>query len=149
MDYLLDTDIWIHFIRKTPQYESLLNPIFADDNRLFMSIVTAGELNSFAMRNKWGKSKRKDLTILIDEVQVVPISRMEITEIYASIDTFSQGTHPTYTLPIGVSARNMGKNDLWIAATAKLLDVTLVTTDKDFDHLNGIFLPVIRLEISK
>jgi tRNA(fMet)-specific endonuclease VapC len=30
----------------------------------------------------------------------------------------------------------MGKNDLWIAATARVLGLTLLTTDKDFDHLH-------------
>ncbi|XHR98373.1 PIN domain-containing protein [Mucilaginibacter sp. UC70_90] len=35
-----------------------------------------------------------------------------------------------------------GKNDLWIAATAALLGLTLVTTDKDFDHLHQIFMEV-------
>jgi hypothetical protein len=29
----------------------------------------------------------------------------------------------------------MGKNDLWIAALAKFHDLTLLTTDHDFDHL--------------
>jgi tRNA(fMet)-specific endonuclease VapC len=33
------------------------------------------------------------------------------------------------------SARNMGKNDIWIAATARVLGATLLTTDKDFNHL--------------
>lgn len=32
-------------------------------------------------------------------------------------------------------ARNMGKNDLWIAASAKAAGATLLTTDGDFDHL--------------
>ena len=31
-----------------------------------------------------------------------------------------------------MTARNMGKNDVWIAATAYVLRATLVTTDKDF-----------------
>jgi tRNA(fMet)-specific endonuclease VapC len=34
----------------------------------------------------------------------------------------------------------MGKNDLWIAATASLLNLKLVTTDGDFDHLDSSFL---------
>jgi tRNA(fMet)-specific endonuclease VapC len=34
----------------------------------------------------------------------------------------------------------MGKNDLWIAATASLLNLTFVTTDKDFNHLHNHFL---------
>lgn len=31
----------------------------------------------------------------------------------------------------------LGQNDMWIAATAHVLDCELVTTDKDFDHLHG------------
>jgi predicted nucleic acid-binding protein len=45
-----------------------------------------------------------------------------------------------------MTARNMGKNDLWIAATASVQSATLITTDKDFDHLNGVFLPVIYVD---
>jgi hypothetical protein len=30
----------------------------------------------------------------------------------------------------------MGKNDLWIASAAKATGATLMTTDKDFDHLH-------------
>ena len=36
----------------------------------------------------------------------------------------------------------MGKNDLWIAATAALLGLKLVTTDADFNHLHQIFIEV-------
>ena len=39
-----------------------------------------------------------------------------------------------------MSSRSMGKNDLWIAATASVLNVPLLTTDKDFLHLDGHFL---------
>ena len=34
----------------------------------------------------------------------------------------------------------MGKNDLWIAATSSVYDLVLVTTDKDFDHLDKEYL---------
>jgi tRNA(fMet)-specific endonuclease VapC len=147
MDYLLDTNIWLHYIRQTAKYQKVLDEIFAEENRQFMSIATVGELYSLAMRNKWGKSKLAELKRVLEEVQILPISRMDLTEIYAEMDTFSQGSHPIHALPIGMSARNMGKNDLWIAATARLLDLTLVTTDKDFDHLKDIFFPLIRIEV--
>jgi len=39
----------------------------------------------------------------------------------------------------------MGKNDLWIAATASVLEATLLTTDFDFDHLKGVFLEVAKI----
>jgi len=34
----------------------------------------------------------------------------------------------------------MGKNDLLIAATASVLNATLLTTDQDFNHLHNEFL---------
>ena len=40
----------------------------------------------------------------------------------------------------------MGKNDIWIAATASVLKSTLITTDKDFDHLNNRFLEVVYID---
>ena len=44
----------------------------------------------------------------------------------------------------GLTSRNMGKNDLWIAATAAVTQSKLLTTDGDFDHLNGSFIDLIR-----
>jgi len=46
-----------------------------------------------------------------------------------------------------MTARNMGKNDLWIAATTHVLNATLVTTDKDFDHLDKIYIKRDYLDI--
>jgi len=59
---------------------------------------------------------------------------------YAEIDAYSQGNLPGK--PLGLSARNMGKNDLWIAASAYVSKAGLVTTDGDFDHLNGSWITV-------
>ncbi|RZK35486.1 MAG: hypothetical protein EOO61_11845 [Hymenobacter sp.] len=39
---------------------------------------------------------------------------------------------------------NMGKNDLWIAATALYLDLPLHTADNDFDHLPALGLALIK-----
>jgi tRNA(fMet)-specific endonuclease VapC len=40
----------------------------------------------------------------------------------------------------------MGKNDVWIAATAKATDVVLLTTDKDFDHLHDVLITRIWID---
>jgi tRNA(fMet)-specific endonuclease VapC len=144
MDYILDTNIWVHIIRKTPSVLSTLEEkeVFADKNNVFMSIVTAGELYTLAARNHWGVAKLGLLESIIDEIQTVPISRMDLVKKYAEIDIFSQGHHATFPLPNGLSARNMGKNDLWIAATALLLEATLITTDNDFNHLSPFFIEI-------
>ena len=51
-----------------------------------------------------------------------------------------RGKHPKIELE--GSHRIMGKNDLWIAATAMATGAELITTDKDFSHLDGHFLKV-------
>jgi len=43
----------------------------------------------------------------------------------------------------------MGKNDLWIAATASVTGAGLMTIDGDFDHLDGKFLELIKIELIK
>ena len=40
----------------------------------------------------------------------------------------------------------MGKNDLWIAATASVLNAALLAIDHDFDHLSSVFLKVIYID---
>jgi tRNA(fMet)-specific endonuclease VapC len=83
---------------------------------------------------------------LSSRLSIIDINNDAILQKYAEIDAFSQGKLFGKSLPIGMSARNMGKNDLWIAATASIVNVTLLTTDMDFDHLNGVFLPVIYID---
>jgi tRNA(fMet)-specific endonuclease VapC len=39
----------------------------------------------------------------------------------------------------------MGKNDVWLAATAHVGNFTFVTTDHDFDHLNEVYIDLLRL----
>jgi predicted nucleic acid-binding protein len=96
-------------------------------------------------RNNWGVKKLERLEKLITLFMVVPIQSRDLQEQYAEIDTFSQGKsnhHPT-----NFSARNMGKNDLWIAATASLLNAQLLTMDKDFTHLDKVFLELEVIEL--
>ena len=68
------------------------------------------------------------------------------TKKYGEIDAFSQGKLTNKKLKM--SSRNMGKNDLWIAATASILNAKLITTDKDFDHLDKEYFDLIRVEVS-
>jgi predicted nucleic acid-binding protein len=71
-----------------------------------------------------------------------------------SILTTSSALTPRLTLsakanlpgkPLGATARNMGKNDLWIAATAHVLGASLLTTDKDFAHLHSVFVDLVEV----
>lgn len=74
---------------------------------------------------------------------MIPIESFDLIDRYAEIDAYSQGKLADKPLPGGMSSRNMGKNDIWIAATASVTKSVLVTTDTDFEHLNGVYLDYI------
>jgi tRNA(fMet)-specific endonuclease VapC len=59
---------------------------------------------------------------------------------YAEIDAFSLQRHPKRKLK--GSAKPMGKNDMWIAATAFATNATLLTADGKFMHLDKEFINI-------
>ncbi len=81
---------------------------------------------------------------IFDSVVIVEVRYSDLIAAYAEIDTFSQGKHENRLLKM--SARNMGKNDLWIAATAYTTGSQLLTADKDFNHLNEEFFKIALIE---
>jgi len=54
--------------------------------------------------------------------------------------TTTEGNLSNQTIPFKFTARNMGKNDRWIAATASVPDMDLLTSGKDFEHLDGAYI---------
>lgn len=135
--FVLDTNIVLAFIRQSPQYlvaESMLN-LTSDDAQLIVSVVTLGEIYVLAHRNNWGAKKIEQLHSFVEQtlfVIDVSLGAPELLDAYVEIDCFSTG-------------RSMGKNDLWIAATAKVTEATLVTTDGDFDHLGNVFFQLAKI----
>jgi len=97
-----------------------------------------GEIESLAVQFGWGSKKIKAMRDLCQQLTVVPIEHWQIVEKYAEIDVFSQKECG--------SARNMGKNDLWIAVIAAVTRAYLITTDMDFDHLAGIKINCVKID---
>ena len=140
MTFVLDTDILIAYIRSNAvkaEVENRFDP-FAAAQTPIISSVTEGELESLALQLDWGLTKRKALVTILEQTVVIHPGVRSIIDRYAEIDAFSQGRHPDKRT--NFSSRNMGKNDLWIAATASILEVPLLTTDADFRHLDKEFL---------
>lgn len=138
--YIFDTGIILGYARDAPysrHIDSEYNPIHGD-NITVVSVVSRGEIFSLAYQFGWGQQKRETLQHHLDQITTVDVNQHQIVDRYAEIDAYSQNAHPTREL--GDSDRNMGKNDVWIAATASVLEGTLITTDTDFDHLQGEFL---------
>ncbi len=111
--------------------------------KLVIPIVIVGELEAFALKADWGYQKLTRLQQLLNNYPIVDIDR-DLTKIYAQVDAYSQGKLKPSPLPKGVTARNMGKNDLWIAAIALSLDMELHSKDNDFDHLINIGLRLVK-----
>ena len=84
------------------------------------------------------------LSNFLKEARIIDISDL-LLNTYIGIDAYSQRNHPDYKHYPFKTPRNMGKNDLWIAATASILNLQLVTTDNDFDHLDDIFLDLKKI----
>lgn len=78
---------------------------------------------------------------ILNRLIIVDVNSEDVIERYAEIDAYSQNR--LKGKPLGVSARNMGKNDLWIAATASLINAKLITTDNDFNHLHKVYLDLV------
>ncbi len=140
MRYLLDTNILLIYLRdngKSARIDQQFDPLGAN-NIPVISVVTIGEIRSLAIRNRWGVRRMQRLDELLGQLVIADIYVEEVLQLYAEIDAFSQGMLPGK--PLGVTARNMSKNDLWIAATAAAASLRLLTTDKDFGHLQGVFI---------
>ncbi|AXE21265.1 PIN domain nuclease [Runella rosea] len=138
MNLLFDTNIILQVTRKEGGLE-LLKKLNPDDQLIYISFVNVAEIQSIAYRKGWNEVKSGRLETFLNIVRVIDISDILLPS-YVGIDAYSQRNHPDYTHYPFRTPRNMGKNDLWIAATASLLNLELVTTDGDFDHLQDSFL---------
>ena len=146
--FLLDTNILVGYIRAA-NYAAYIEKkfqLFNPENISVISVVSIGEIKSLAYQFGWREKKITAMQELIKRIPVINIDLEQIPNAFAEIDAFSQGKHATKNFIDGMRARNMGKNDLWIAATANVIKANLLSTDKHFEHLNGTFLNFIYID---
>lgn len=148
MNYLFDTNIFVLLV-KNEKFGKFIEQIYQNNSseNLYYSYITLGELDSIIKQNNWGTKKIRELNIILKGFQLLDGVSMELIRNYGTIDAYSQGKLKNKPLPVGLSSRNMGKNDLWIAATALSIQATLITTDQDFDHLNQVFIEVRYVDV--
>jgi len=142
--YILDTGILLGYLRGAryaAYVESVYSP-FKPPNTSAISIVSKAELYSLAIQFGWGQNKQNALADLLREVPQIDINKEELFRMYAEIDSYSLGKNKSRPLPHGMVTMKMGKNDVWIAATASVLHATLLTIDHHFDRLDGVFMTV-------
>lgn len=140
MNYLFDTNIILTYGRSADIANQIEKEkrFFDGSNNIAVSVVTLGEIDSLTKQFNYGDKRKNILKKILEDVFVIDINIQQIIERYGEIDAYSQGKLSTKKSMF--SSRNMGKNDLWIAATASVYDMELITADKDFNHLQGEYL---------
>lgn len=139
--YLLDTNVLLHWLRGSGVCATI-DGQFGLTTSVFRPLVcevTLGEIEAFAMSSKWGDARRQKLSEVRKKLVVIDLTDERIYRAFAEYSTL---------------AKNNGfaifhdKNDLWIAAAAKVSGATVLTTDaKGFKPLrDGKHLDVVVLD---
>ena len=131
MQFLLDTNILLAYLRYSllGAYIEAIYGLYTVQPAPIISVVTEGEARAFALKRGWGAARIAALQQRLNPLTVIPLPYRNIVETYARIDNHCEKN--------GLA---LSKNDLWIAATANVTGATLLTTDRDFDPLHGLFL---------
>lgn len=126
--YLLDTNVVLHATRENSpvsdavdrQFQLRLSPL-----RPVICEVTVGELWAFAQ--SWGEKRRLILKQVMDDLVILPISNTRIHKQWGELYSFSRSQ--------GLAIQN-DHNDIWIAATAMVAGLRLLSSD------GSAFLPL-------
>jgi tRNA(fMet)-specific endonuclease VapC len=126
LGYLLDTNICIYIARRRPP-EVLAHFERLRPGEVAMSLITFGELRYGAQKSARNEESLAVLQRLTEWIPVLTPAA-EVGKHYGEIRADLERAG----LPIG-------NNDLWIAAHARALGVTLVSNDtREFDRVIGL-----------
>lgn len=117
--YLLDTNVVLFATRENSPVSAAVDRQFGLRDSPFrpaISEVTVAELLAFA--ESWGEKRRQLLKGIIDELLILPISRPEIHLQWAKLYSHVKAK--------GLAIQH---NDVWIAATAKVAGLRLISSD--------------------
>lgn len=125
MIFLLDTNIWIHAIKRDARVVSRLAERSPDD--FGVSTVTLAELWFGAAKSSRPQRTRASVEAFLKPFETLPFGR-EAAEEYAEI-----------RLQLESAGQPIGERDLMIAAIAKSLRLTVVTRNvREFSRVEGI-----------
>lgn len=120
--HLLDTNIVIAFLRNDPEVVSQV----LNDGEIVISVITAGEMYFGAQNSREVQKNQLHYRDFFSQCTIIPIDAT-IAEEYANI------RHA-----LKIKGTPIPENDIWIAATAKAKNCTVVTRDKHLLSCNLI-----------
>lgn len=130
---VLDTSVVVDIARNNRSGQTILDTYSLKNraDRPLISIITIGEMLGIAKAQSWNADKTKVLNELILEFVKWDVTS-EVVDAYADLVALcrSQG-------------HSMGQqNDMWIAATAKVIGAVLLTGDSGFNWLHPQYIRV-------
>jgi tRNA(fMet)-specific endonuclease VapC len=128
MDFIvIDTDV-VSYLFKGDTRGDLYAP-YLEDSLGVLSFMTIAELDFWADARNWGEKKRAELETFLKPYIVIESNR-ELCRQWAALNYQVQR-----------SGYHIETADAWIAATALLYNVPLVTHNRShFTHVNGLNL---------
>ena len=130
MKYLLDTNILIYLMKRTPLSVAQRIDALPDDDRLCMSFITWAELLKGAARSARPDDVRRRLDALARQIPVLFDADARMCEHYAA-----------QSARLKAAGTPIGGNDLWIACHALAQDATLVSNNlREFERIAGLRL---------
>ena len=121
---LLDTSVasFLHPKKTSTTALSYYEP-YIKGNRPALSFQSVAELWLWAEKYKWSDTSRIELDFFIQRFLIIPFE-IQLAKVWAQVMNHSH-----------LEGRRLEAGDCWIAATAVLYDIPLLTHDKDFnDH---------------
>ena len=121
---MLDTNI-VSAIVRDPRGKILEKLIEVGEENVFISIITHGEI-LYGVKKNWSESLSKKVSAVTRRLKVASLT----------IPTDQRYGEVRLALRQG---KNIGQNDLWIAAHALALDAVLVTNnEREFSRVPGL-----------
>lgn len=133
--FLLDTNIVLHATRENSPVSRAVDAQFglsASRFRPAICEVTVAELLAFS--RDWGEKRKALLKAQVAKTLVIPIAHPGVHERWADISS-----------SLRKAGLTVGQNDIWIAATASLAGMTLLTTDSDFLQVRRVATLEVRV----
>ena len=127
-DIVADTDA-VSFLFRGDSREQFYLP-YVLNHRCIISFMTVAELEFGVLRTNWGEARRKSLTDFVRQHFVVFNQTTDLCSVWATLRVEAEK-----------KGRHLSSSDAWIAATAVLLDVPLLTHNhKDYESLESLKL---------
>jgi len=126
MDFIvIDTDV-VSYLFKGDTRGDLYAP-YVEDNLGILSFMTIAELDRWADAHNWGERRRAELEAFLEPYTIIESNR-ELCRQWAAIK-----------VQIERSGQHIETADAWIAATALLYQVPLITHNRShFAHVVGL-----------